>query len=259
MLPNSLDVVEMEASKDGMSKMSATFMGKSSVTSEHKMPSCLGLTSSYSRLTHPWENFGICFRRMFEQTPAFDADISQWKPYAANNMDRMFYNATLFGTTQLLAETISESSLPTTTLGQQQQFKLLCWDLPNAQVKVQNMFCGSTVRFDPCCATVTQMETSCCNRFCYNTSTSCAHPEHNLNLGNTYGASSGSMIHDDDDKDKYNHVINNPEFHAKENFVQAQRKASLGMEEMFLIVGLIVLVMLGFWVMTYFFIIKKRT
>jgi Mycoplasma protein of unknown function, DUF285 len=201
-------------------------------------------------ITNPcetWLSGNNNFCRMFEHTPSFDADISQWKPNQANNMERMFYNALSFGKT--LAETISESSL--TAPG---QFKLVCWDLPSAQVKVQNMFCGSAVRFDPCCATVTQMETSCCNRFCYNTSTVCAHPEHNLNLGNYYGASSGNMIHDEDE---YNHVKEiDPEFHAKGNF-EARGTASLGMEEMLLIVGLIVFVMLGFWAMAY--ILIKRT
>lgn len=243
MPPNSLGVVEMEASKNGMSKMCATFMGKS--IGSKKTPFWTFLNALQCEtwiIVKP-----LC--RMFEHAPAFDADISQWKPNQANSMERMFYNAPSFGKTQLLTETISESSL--TTPG---QFKLLCWDLPSAQVKVQNMFCGSTVRFDPCCATITQMETSCCNRFCYNTSTVCAHPEHNLNLGNQYGASSGSMIHDDDEN---NHVKEiNPEFHAKGNF-EPRGAASLGMEEMFLIVGLIVLVMLGFWALAYFLI--KRT
>jgi surface protein len=102
---------------------------------------------------------------MFEDNPSFQADVSSWNPAKATNMERMFYNATAFGKTRPLKETVSNSP-----------FSLLCWKLPSAQVNTQDALCGSNARFDPCCATTVQFETSCCNRFCYNMTTTCEHP-----------------------------------------------------------------------------------
>lgn len=131
----------------------------------------------------------LTFTRMFENNPSFSADIQKWNVSAARSMERMFYNSTAFGKAKVLEQTITEQSPETAN----SEFKLLCWDLPNAQVKVQNMLCGSAVRFDPCCASQTQAETSCCNRFCYNISTTCAHPEHDKGKADHYSASSGTM------------------------------------------------------------------
>ncbi|CAB9505203.1 Mycoplasma protein of unknown function, DUF285 [Seminavis robusta] len=188
------------------------------------------------------------FYGMFENTPVFDADISSWKPVGAKNMEHMFFNASGFGTKpNSLPATITES----TTQG---DFKLLCWQLSNGQVKTSNMFCGSSVRFDPCCATPTQLEISCCNRFCYNTSTTCAHPNHDHNQAHQYVASSGNLAHEEIPTGHPHHdLVLAAEGHAKDNFVDTPAEDSfIGWEGIVMIVVLLLVMMLCFLALVYF-------
>lgn len=135
------------------------------------------------------------FYAMFEDNPTFEADISSWDLHNARNLERIFYNAATFGTTTPLAETVS------TPENVNHPVALLCWVLPNDQVKTSESFCGSQVRFDPCCATEAQRRASCCNDYCHEADasmTTCQHPDQDLGakLGSHYGITSGNVYHE---------------------------------------------------------------
>ena len=158
----------------------------------------------------------------------------------------MLFNATAIGNNPFypMHQTVSENHGT-----QRSQFKLLCWDLPNAQLKTQNAFCGSSIRFDPCCASTTQFETSCCNRFCYNMSTTCEHPDQDKGAANQYhyGASTGNLYHEDDDEALWEH--NHPDQQQTEHLRGKQDQnetTSIGWEGSVMIVLMLVVMVCCF-------------
>ena len=190
---------------------------------------------------------------MFENNPSFQSDISPWNPAAAQNMERMFYNATAFGKEHPLKQTVSEYHSNGNA-----QFKLFCLHLPNAQVKTLDAFCGSNVRFDPCCATTRQFETSCCNRFCYNTTTTCQYPDHDLGAANEhhFSISTPNLIHDDDSYGKKEEgttemILEHSNMRGKYQQGETE-KTTLGWEGIVMIAFLLLLVLCCFWAMVKF-------
>lgn len=191
------------------------------------------------------------FYAMFEENPSFQADISKWNVASARNMERIFYDASAFGTITPLAETISSPQ------NGDKPMALLCWPIPTAQVKTSESFCGSSVRFDPCCATEDQRRLSCCHDFCHDSDVSiasCQHPDQDYGnvLATQYGATSGSVYHDALPEDVLQEQVHS---HAglfrggahEEDEEGQDEKAHLGWEEILAIAVLLLIALCCFW------------
>jgi hypothetical protein len=198
------------------------------------------------------------FFETFANTPAFDADISRWRVDSAHTMERMLYNATAIGRTHPMKATTTERHDDASGIG----FKLLCWNLPSSTVKVENMMCGSNVRFDPCCVTPTQLQASCCNRFCYNTSTVCSDPARDQSQKSHYEAASWTMAHEDYEEyrrdndngdDKYsNDDMNTFDFGIQKQGIDVRAKQKLGAAAIVFIIVLVIAILMCFVGLVYY-------